>query len=168
MACCLHYATITKHSNLNLIDRLQFPWLTASIGTRHVNKSVDVLGFGVGFEMCKNLLNAYSVIIFHPSESCQNGPLRGNITSEHFWNKNLTKYEHFISAFPASFSLISLLTFSSSNRRQIIGLNKLITRRDETKQNNPANTFCPYFELLRMEFFYEKILFLWSYVIYIR
>ena len=25
-----HYATITKHSNLNSIDRLQFPWLTAS------------------------------------------------------------------------------------------------------------------------------------------
>ena len=31
MAKCLHYSTITKHSNLNLIDRLQFPWLTASI-----------------------------------------------------------------------------------------------------------------------------------------
>ena len=28
---CLHYATITKHSNLNLIDRHQFPWLTVSI-----------------------------------------------------------------------------------------------------------------------------------------
>ena len=25
----LHYSTITKHSNLNFIDRLQFPWLTA-------------------------------------------------------------------------------------------------------------------------------------------
>ena len=32
MALCLYYSTITKHSNLNLIDRLQFPWLTASIG----------------------------------------------------------------------------------------------------------------------------------------
>ena len=30
MAYCLHYATITKHSNLNLIDRLQSPLLTAS------------------------------------------------------------------------------------------------------------------------------------------
>jgi len=28
---CSHYATITKHSNLNLIDRHQFPWLTVSI-----------------------------------------------------------------------------------------------------------------------------------------
>ena len=26
-----HYATITKHSNHNFIDRLQFPWLTVSI-----------------------------------------------------------------------------------------------------------------------------------------
>ena len=26
-----HYATIIKHSNLHSIDRLQFPWLTASI-----------------------------------------------------------------------------------------------------------------------------------------
>ena len=31
MALCLHYLTISKHSNLNLIERLQFPWLTASI-----------------------------------------------------------------------------------------------------------------------------------------
>ena len=30
LAYCLHYATITKHFNLNLIDRLQFPWLTVS------------------------------------------------------------------------------------------------------------------------------------------
>ena len=32
MAYRLHYATITKYSNLNLIDRLQYPWLTASVG----------------------------------------------------------------------------------------------------------------------------------------
>ena len=32
MVCCLHYATITNHSDLNLIDRHQFPWLTVSIG----------------------------------------------------------------------------------------------------------------------------------------
>ena len=32
MAYRLHYAIIIKHSNLNLIDRLQFPWLTASVG----------------------------------------------------------------------------------------------------------------------------------------
>ena len=31
LVCCLHYATITKHSILNLIDRHQFPWLTMSI-----------------------------------------------------------------------------------------------------------------------------------------
>ena len=31
MACCLRYVTITKHSNLNLIDRHQFPWLTVTI-----------------------------------------------------------------------------------------------------------------------------------------
>ena len=31
MAYCLYYATITKHSNLHWIDRLQFPWLTSSI-----------------------------------------------------------------------------------------------------------------------------------------
>ena len=31
MAYCLHYAIITKPSNLHLIGRLQFPWLTSSI-----------------------------------------------------------------------------------------------------------------------------------------
>ena len=31
LAYCVHYATITKPSNLHLIDRLQFPWLTAAI-----------------------------------------------------------------------------------------------------------------------------------------
>ena len=31
MAYYLHYATMTKHSNLHLIFRLHFPWLTVSI-----------------------------------------------------------------------------------------------------------------------------------------
>ena len=33
MAYCLYYSTITKHSNLHWINRLQFPWLTAFIVT---------------------------------------------------------------------------------------------------------------------------------------
>ena len=38
-AYCLHYSTITKHSNLSLIDRHQFPCLTVSInGTGNVER----------------------------------------------------------------------------------------------------------------------------------
>ena len=40
MAYCLHYATITKHFNLNLIDRNQFPWLTVSIASIYFFKKM--------------------------------------------------------------------------------------------------------------------------------
>ena len=42
---CLHYATITKHSNLKLIDRHQFPWLTVSIDLTYVLALVFLIAY---------------------------------------------------------------------------------------------------------------------------
>ena len=50
LAYSLHYATITKHYNFKLIDRLQFPWLTAyNYKTRQMFENLCRLwgGFGI-------------------------------------------------------------------------------------------------------------------------
>ena len=58
---CLHYARITKHSNHNLIDRHQFPWLTVSMSCLCKEPFIILPGKGFLHKFAKRSVKEYGI-----------------------------------------------------------------------------------------------------------